>query len=221
MDLLDWGVRWFGARKKSLRAIVSRRVGALLNLHKPCMVVARGRTSYSAAANRRFAKIVRDKRFVDSGRIITTAGLSSGLDGALHLVDRFDGHGWAQFVARLIEYNWQPDSTYAAASLADRHLIAITGLLIFEMGGKPVSYTRSTADWEVVASFDGAGGAEIISRIDASLNGKKDRWSKLLCKKCADELWRYKDDEGKSWLTTISTSTGPSNVIVSVKIKAE
>jgi hypothetical protein len=57
-QLLDWGVRWFGVRKSSLRSRVSRRVEALLRIHNPLTVVACDRTYYSAAANRRFAIIV-------------------------------------------------------------------------------------------------------------------------------------------------------------------
>src|SRR6185295_19150584 len=32
---------------------------------------------------------VHDERFTDNGKIITTAGLSSGIDGALHLIERY------------------------------------------------------------------------------------------------------------------------------------
>jgi len=46
-------------------------------------------------------KVVYDRRFVDSGNLITTAGLSSGIDGALHLVSRLLGSGVAQSVAVL------------------------------------------------------------------------------------------------------------------------
>lgn len=35
--------------------------------------------------------VVAGKRFVDSGRIVTTAGVTAGIDGALHLVERFAG----------------------------------------------------------------------------------------------------------------------------------
>jgi len=60
--LLDWGVRWFGTKNQPLRPIVSKRIGALLRLHKPCMVVARDRNYYSARANRRFATILHSIR---------------------------------------------------------------------------------------------------------------------------------------------------------------
>ena len=36
-------------------------------------------------------KVVRDQRYVDNGKIITTAGLSSGIDGAFHVIEKIKG----------------------------------------------------------------------------------------------------------------------------------
>src|SRR5262249_55059194 len=44
-------------------------------------------------------KVVDDRRFADNGKIITAAGLSSGIDGALHVVEKIYGPGRAQSVA--------------------------------------------------------------------------------------------------------------------------
>ncbi len=52
-------------------------------------------------------KVVDDQRFVDNGRIITTAGLSAGIDGAVHVVSRTLGQGTAQRVALAEEYDWK------------------------------------------------------------------------------------------------------------------
>jgi tetratricopeptide (TPR) repeat protein len=56
-------------------------------------------------------------RFVDNGKIITTAGVSAGIDGALHLVGRTLGRYVADRVAEYMEYPWAPpsraSSTYA------------------------------------------------------------------------------------------------------------
>src|SRR5262249_2854512 len=64
-------------------------------------------------------KIIYDQRFVDNGKIITAAGLSSGIDGALHVVSKMIGSGNAQAVALGIEYDWHPRSGFVRASLAD------------------------------------------------------------------------------------------------------
>ena len=48
-------------------------------------------------------------RFVDNGKIITTAGISAGIDGALHVVSKLKGEKFAQQVARTMEYDkWVP-----------------------------------------------------------------------------------------------------------------
>jgi len=48
-------------------------------------------------------------RFVDNGTIITTAGVSAGIDGALHLVSRIKGLDAAKKTAHYMEYEkWNP-----------------------------------------------------------------------------------------------------------------
>ena len=56
------------------------------------------------------------------GVIITAAGLSSGIDGALHVIEKLYGKGTAQLAAVGMEYDWRPDSGWARASLADMQL---------------------------------------------------------------------------------------------------
>ena len=46
-----------------------------------------------------------DVRFVDNGRVITTAGISAGIDGAFHLVAKIKGTAYAQWVADAMEYD--------------------------------------------------------------------------------------------------------------------
>lgn len=56
------------------------------------------------------AKVLSNVRFVDNGNVITTAGISAGIDGALHLVAKIRGQETAQAVVRYMEYDkWQPD----------------------------------------------------------------------------------------------------------------
>jgi transcriptional regulator GlxA family with amidase domain len=54
----------------------------------------------------RFPKIelIRGRRFVDNGKLITAGGLSSGIDTALHVVNRYYGADAAQKVADNMEY---------------------------------------------------------------------------------------------------------------------
>ena len=49
-----------------------------------------------------------DDRFVDAGRIVTAAGVSAGIDMALHLVARLHSVERAQQVRRVIQYDPAP-----------------------------------------------------------------------------------------------------------------
>lgn len=48
-------------------------------------------------------------RWVDAGNIITSAGLSAGIDMALHLVDRLVGTDLALQTAHQLDHRWDPD----------------------------------------------------------------------------------------------------------------
>lgn len=50
-------------------------------------------------------KVLSDVRFVDNGKVITTAGISAGIDGALHLVAKLKGEEMAKEVAAYMEYD--------------------------------------------------------------------------------------------------------------------
>jgi transcriptional regulator GlxA family with amidase domain len=47
------------------------------------------------------------RRVVDTGRIVSTAGVSAGLDGALHIVARLTNTRIAAECAEYIEYDWE------------------------------------------------------------------------------------------------------------------
>jgi len=53
----------------------------------------------------RGVKMEGDVRFVDEGRIVTSAGISARIDMSLHIVARLHVAEWT---ARRMEYRWQP-----------------------------------------------------------------------------------------------------------------
>ena len=59
------------------------------------------------------AMVKNGRRFVDNGRVLTTAGISAGIDGSLHVVARLLGRRIADQVATYMEYHWSPDSFLA------------------------------------------------------------------------------------------------------------
>ena len=56
------------------------------------------------------SKVLPNTRYVDNGMIITTAGVSAGIDGALHVVSRIKGMEVAKATAFYMEYDkWKPE----------------------------------------------------------------------------------------------------------------
>lgn len=52
--------------------------------------------------------VLKGKRWVDNGRVVTSAGISAGISMSLHLVARLEGDNLAAATARLMEYDWTP-----------------------------------------------------------------------------------------------------------------
>ncbi|MDD0811941.1 DJ-1/PfpI family protein [Curvibacter sp. RS43] len=51
-------------------------------------------------------KVQEGVRWVDQGRLITSAGISAGIDMSLHLVQRLGGQALAERTARQMDYRW-------------------------------------------------------------------------------------------------------------------
>lgn len=50
--------------------------------------------------------VLAQSRFVDQGKIVTSAGVSAGIDMALHVIERVSGRDAAESSARLMEYDY-------------------------------------------------------------------------------------------------------------------
>ena len=56
------------------------------------------------------AKVLRGTRYVDNGQVVTTAGISAGIDGSLHVVAKLLGDEVARQTALNMEYDkWVPN----------------------------------------------------------------------------------------------------------------
>lgn len=64
-------------------------------------------------------EVVNDQRWVDNGKFMSSAGISSGIDATLHLVEKLFGAAEATDVALDLEYNWDPAAHYVRALLPD------------------------------------------------------------------------------------------------------
>jgi putative intracellular protease/amidase len=160
------------------------------------------------------ANVIRNQRFVDNGKIITTAGLSSGIDGALHLIEKQHGRGWAMLAATGMEYNWQPGSDYTRAMLPDMHFP--DGLyvdIIFEkgdlldMGGDRNHWFEH---WQLQS---GSPAPELQQKINAWLSEKTD-WQR------ANGVWCFRDELETDWETAINVSpAGDDQLFIDLTIK--
>lgn len=60
-------------------------------------------------ANHPEVETLDDQRVVDEGQIVTSAGVSAGIDMALHVVARLHGRRIAENTARGMEYDWRQE----------------------------------------------------------------------------------------------------------------
>jgi transcriptional regulator GlxA family with amidase domain len=107
------------ARKAALEAEIAQSVctGAFV-LGKAGMLDGLEVTTFHGSIDRLQqsypkAAVKRGRRFVDNGQVVTTAGISAGIDGSLHVVARLLGRSVADDVAMYMEYAWSPEASLA------------------------------------------------------------------------------------------------------------
>jgi putative intracellular protease/amidase len=156
--------------------------------------------------------VVDNQRFVDSGKIITTAGLSSGIDGALHVVSLLHGPGRAQQTALNMEYNWQPDLNFARAALADGHIPDDFDLNAF--GQWTLASTAGDRNhWIMVLHMQSPlTTAELLDKI-GSQYAEHGHWlPSSTVQGTATRHWIFSDNRGDPWTSSLrATSAGPAS----------
>jgi transcriptional regulator GlxA family with amidase domain len=106
-------ISWVRSRKKDTRYFFSVCTGAFILAKAGLLDGLTATTFHSSIDELRVSypatKVLSNVRFVDNGTIITTAGISAGIDGALHLVAKLLGDESAKEVATTMEYDkWVP-----------------------------------------------------------------------------------------------------------------
>jgi hypothetical protein len=105
--------KWIQARAQDAELMMSVCNGALVyanaGLLKGLEVTTHKSALQSVALAEPTARVLTNRRFVDSGRVMTSAGISAGIDGSLHVIERFAGADMAWDTARYMEYDWRPD----------------------------------------------------------------------------------------------------------------
>ena len=97
------GLAWIVAASKKSEIVMSVCYGAFLMARAKLLDGKQATTHHWAIKDLARAapkcKVIEDKRFVDSGKIVTTAGVTAGIDGALHVVERLLGKAAAKWTA--------------------------------------------------------------------------------------------------------------------------
>ena len=102
---------WIAAAAKDAELVLSVCTGAFVLARAGLLDGGSATTHHrSLDALERMATgtaVLRDRRWVDSGKVITAAGVSAGIDAALHAVEKLIGPKTADGIARYMEYRWQ------------------------------------------------------------------------------------------------------------------
>jgi transcriptional regulator GlxA family with amidase domain len=104
---------WIDRCAKQTRIIASVCTGSFL-LARVGLLDGRSATTHwedTAILRHSFPKVdvVENRRWVDLGPIVTSAGISAGIDMSLHLVERLAGRSLADRTAKLMDVVWTED----------------------------------------------------------------------------------------------------------------
>jgi putative intracellular protease/amidase len=200
-------IRWIQDQAKKAQYVLSVCNGAFF-LAKAGLLDGLSATTFhgliddlKAAAPK--TKIVMDQRFVDNGKIITSAGLTSGIDASIYLISKISGMDKARELALHLEYNWQPESNYARANLADKYLRNLRPDI------------PNTAQWQTVKNFGGMDqweyqaslltsftAAELLKGINEKIAGKA-QWSAEPSAQPNQSNWKFNGEKGEVWKGSI------------------
>jgi transcriptional regulator GlxA family with amidase domain len=105
-------IEWIKAKAASAQLVLSVCTGALL-LAKAGLLDGLEATTHGGAIDllRTLAPrttVHPNRRYVDNGRIICSAGIAAGIDMSLHVVERLLGAEIASKTAKQMEYSWSP-----------------------------------------------------------------------------------------------------------------
>jgi len=164
--------------------------------------------------------IVSDQRWVDSGELVTSAGLASGIDASLHVVAEIRGMKVARSVAMNLEYDWKPEQGFVRGKMADRYL-RLPATFSLPPGTKIQTVTRvgDTKSWESEYDVESALTAEaFLANIREQV--RKDPALAVDEKTGPRQIaWEYPDESGGRWRVTSDASDGPAPGRFSVVVR--
>ncbi|MBI2497476.1 MAG: DJ-1/PfpI family protein [Opitutae bacterium] len=106
-------LEWIRQRARQAEVIASVCTGSLVLAQAGLLNNLRATTHHEnfaeLAALAPNTDVVENARFTDNGQVLTSAGISAGIDLSLHIVGRLLGAETARRTARYMEYHWRDD----------------------------------------------------------------------------------------------------------------
>ena len=198
---------WIKAQSTAAQTILSVCTGAYILAETGLLDNLSATTFYPALRNfkKDYPRIttITNQRFVDNGKIITAAGLSSGIDAALHVVAKHHGIERAKSIAMKVEYDWQPEHGFVRGNMADAQLQTIGGTLPKELKFDELHSYGSESEWNMAFQVT-AKQALSISDLSKSLADAIALTKEWMPKQGQPNTWYKKSATGELWLLDIA-----------------
>lgn len=146
--------------------------------------------------------VVKNRRVFDTGKFITTGGLSAGIDGALHVVERWMGRADATGLARGLEYDWNLNNHSTYGELVSNRMPEMWHAMVpDDTPFERYSDKGDTKQWETRAHVG------VVSNPTAFLDYSKEylkseAWTPAGSNRLSRSYRRHAD--GKDWLMTVA-----------------
>lgn len=148
-------------------------------------------------------KVVDDQRYVDNGHIVTSAGLSSGLDAALFVVSKYLGMGRTEQIATTLEYKWNRDNDYVRAQLADKHVASLPDVF-YSFPRKILRYAGDANQWQIDVNIQTDLTEEQIRRLVVVHLERVCHWKKSTS---VSNTWEF-EDQTNIWSCALAIANG-------------
>lgn len=108
-------LKWINNQNKNTKLTMSVCTGSLLLSQAGVLDGKRATTHYLALdllKQNKKIEIIEKVRFTEDGKLLTTAGITSGLDGSLHVVELINGKEIADQIGKIMVYNRNGDLSF-------------------------------------------------------------------------------------------------------------
>ncbi|MGA9652003.1 DJ-1/PfpI family protein [Pedobacter sp.] len=127
-------------------------------------------------------QFIPDVRFVEDGKVITTAGVSAGIDGALHVVEKLAGLKEAYFVTSVMEYDkWKPEDGFVVRMKTEPRQMQKMEMSPVKKS-EPGTVSSGEVQKDIICGMDVSGNA-----YTSNFKGKSYHFCSASCKKLFDQ----------------------------------